>query len=71
MKLILKPNYNAYLVLEIRTYFLDNFGNQHRLYYRTGHEMNFMLTLLKLYKAGYYLKKILHMFQLKNFINIY
>ena len=57
MKLILKPNYNADLALEIRTYFLDNFGNQHRLYYRTGHEMNFMLTLLKLYKAGYYFEE--------------
>ena len=31
IKLILKPNYNADLELEIRTYFLDNFGNQHRL----------------------------------------
>ena len=56
MKLILKPNYNADLALEIRTYFLDNFGNQHRLYYRTGHEMNFLLTLI-LYKAGYYFEE--------------
>ena len=57
IKLILKPNYDADLALEIRTYFLDNFGNQHRLYYRTGHEMNFMFTLLKLYKAGYYFEE--------------
>jgi hypothetical protein len=54
IKLILKPNYDADLALEIRTYFLDSFGNQHRLDYGTGHEMNFMLTLLILYKAGYY-----------------
>ena len=42
---------------ELKTYFLDSFGNQFRLDYGTGHELNYLLFLLLLYKTKYYTKE--------------
>ena len=43
--------------LELKTYFLDSFGNQFRLDYGTGHELNYLLFLYILYKVDYYKKE--------------
>ena len=45
------------IIIELKTYFLDCFGNQFRLDYGTGHELNFFCVLLILYKSGVYSKK--------------
>ena len=42
------------LILEIKPYFMDSFGNPHRMDYGTGHELNFLCFLYVLYKAGLY-----------------
>ena len=42
------------LILEIKSYFLDSFGNPYRLDYGTGHELNYLCFLYVLYKAGLY-----------------
>ena len=42
------------LILEIKSYFLDSFGNPYRLDYGTGHELNYLCFLYILYKAGMY-----------------
>ena len=45
------------LVLELKTYFLDSFGNPFRLDYGTGHELNFFCCLLILYKSNMFTEK--------------
>ena len=45
------------IIIELKTYFLDSFGNQFRLDYGTGHELNFFCMLLILYKSGVYTNK--------------
>ena len=42
------------LILELRPYFMDSFGNPHRMDYGTGHELNYLCFLYVLYKAGLY-----------------
>ena len=42
------------LILEIKPYFMDSFGNPHRMDYGTGHELNYLCFLYVLYKAGLY-----------------
>ena len=55
---ILSPkNMPKNIIIELKTYFLDSFGNQFRLDYGTGHELNFFCMLLILYKSGVYTKK--------------
>ena len=49
---ILSPkNMPNNIIIELKTYFLDSFGNQFRLDYGTGHELNFFCFLLILYKS--------------------
>ena len=45
------------IIIELKTYFLDSFGNQFRLDYGTGHELNFFCMLLILYKSRVYTNK--------------
>ena len=55
---ILSPkNMPNNIIIELKTYFLDSFGNQFRLDYGTGHELNFFCMLLILYKSGVYTNK--------------
>ena len=55
---ILSPkNMPKNIIIELKTYFLDSFGNQFRLDYGTGHELNFFCMLLILYKSGVYTNK--------------
>jgi len=55
---ILSPkNMPKNIIIELKTYFLDCFGNQFRLDYGTGHELNFFCVLLILYKSKVYSKK--------------
>ena len=42
------------LVLELKSYFIDSFGNPSRMDYGTGHELNFLCFLYVLYKADLY-----------------
>ena len=42
------------LILEIKPYFMDSFGNPFRMDYGTGHELNYLCFLYVLYKAGLY-----------------
>ena len=42
------------LILEIRSYFMDSFGNPYRFDYGTGHELNYLCFLYILYKAERY-----------------
>ena len=42
------------LILEIKSYFMDSFGNPHRLDYGTGHELNYLCFLYVLFKGGMY-----------------
>ncbi len=42
------------LYLELKSYFLDSFGNPYRFDYGTGHELNYLCFLYILYKAGMY-----------------
>ena len=42
------------LILEIKSYFMDSFGNPYRFDYGTGHELNYLCFLFILYKAGMY-----------------
>ena len=42
------------LVLELKSYFIDSFGNPSRMDYGTGHELNFLCFLFVLYKADLY-----------------
>ena len=43
-------------LVEIMTYFGDSFGSNVRIDYGTGHEMNFAIILMALYKLGFYTK---------------
>ena len=55
---ILSPkNMPENIIIELKTYFLDSFGNQFRLDYGTGHELNFFCFLLILYKSRVYTEK--------------
>ena len=55
---ILSPkNMPKNIIIELKTYFLDSFGNQFRLDYGTGHELNFFCFLLILYKSRVYTEK--------------
>ena len=55
---ILSPkNIPNNIIIELKTYFLDSFGNQFRLDYGTGHELNFFCFLLILYKSGVFGEK--------------
>ena len=55
---ILSPkNMPKNIIIELKTYFLDSFGNQFRLDYGTGHELNFFCFLLILYKSKVYSEK--------------
>ena len=52
---ILKPDKTPKnLILEIKPYFMDSFGNPSRMDYGTGHELNYLCFLYVLYKAGLY-----------------
>ena len=42
------------LILELKSYFMDSFGNPYRFDYGTGHELNYLCFLFVLYKAGMY-----------------
>ena len=42
------------LILELKSYFMDSFGNPSRFDYGTGHELNYLCFLFVLYKAGMY-----------------
>ena len=42
------------LILEIKSYFMDSFGNPSRLDYGTGHELNYLCFLYVLYEGGMY-----------------
>ena len=42
------------LVIELKSYFMDSFGNPSRIDYGTGHELNYFCFLLILYRAGMY-----------------
>ena len=42
------------LILEIKSYFMDSFGNPYRFDYGTGHELNYLCFLFILFKAGMY-----------------
>ena len=42
------------LILELKSYFIDSFGNPSRMDYGTGHELNFLCFLYVLYKADLY-----------------
>ena len=42
------------LILELKPYFMDSFGNPSRMDYGTGHELNYLCFLYVLYKAGLY-----------------
>ena len=42
------------LILELKPYFMDSFGNPFRMDYGTGHELNYLCFLYVLYKAGLY-----------------
>ena len=42
------------LILELKTYFMDSFGNPYRFDYGTGHELNYLCFLYILYKVGMY-----------------
>ena len=42
------------LILELKPYFMDSFGNPSRMDYGTGHELNFLCFLYVLYKADLY-----------------
>jgi serine/threonine-protein phosphatase 2A activator len=39
---------------EVKTYLLESFGSYERLDYGTGHELNFIVTLLCLFKLKIY-----------------
>jgi serine/threonine-protein phosphatase 2A activator len=39
-------------VPEVKTYLLDAFGSYERIDYGTGHELNFVVTLLCMFKLG-------------------
>ena len=41
-------------VIELLPYYYDSFGNSTRIDFGTGHELNFVLFLLCLYKIGYF-----------------
>uniref|UniRef100_A0A0N5BHD9 Serine/threonine-protein phosphatase 2A activator n=1 Tax=Strongyloides papillosus TaxID=174720 RepID=A0A0N5BHD9_STREA len=45
-------------IIELKAYLLDSFGNATRIDYGTGHEANFLIFILCLYKLGYFLKDI-------------
>ena len=42
------------LILELKSYFMDSFGNPYRFDYGTGHELNYLCFLFVLFKAGMY-----------------
>ena len=42
------------LILELKSYFMDSFGNPYRFDYGTGHELNYLCFLYILYKAEMY-----------------
>ena len=42
------------LILELKPYFMDSFGNPSRMDYGTGHELSYLCFLYVLYKAGLY-----------------
>ena len=39
---------------EVKAYLTDSFGSYERIDYGTGHELNFVVTLLCLFKLGVY-----------------
>ena len=41
-------------VLEIKEYFLESFGNNERMDYGTGHELNFLIFIYCMCKIGVY-----------------
>ena len=42
------------LIIELKTYFMDSFGNPYRFDYGTGHELNYLCFLYILFKVGMY-----------------
>ncbi|OII74689.1 phosphotyrosyl phosphatase activator [Cryptosporidium ubiquitum] len=52
---ILKENSEKYLQ-EITNYFAESFGNRSRVDYGTGHELNFILFLMCIYRLGIFQK---------------
>ena len=47
-----KQSFNEESTNELRQYLEDSFGNRQRIDYGTGHELNFIIYLLGLYKLG-------------------
>jgi len=47
------PNFEK-AIPEIKAYFLDSFGSYERIDYGTGHELNFVVFLLCLFKLKIY-----------------
>jgi len=47
------PNFNRSFE-EIKVYLLDSFGSYERIDYGTGHELNFVVFLLCMFKMGVY-----------------
>ncbi|CUV04189.1 unnamed protein product [Cryptosporidium hominis] len=52
---ILKENSDEYLQ-EVKSYFVESFGNRSRVDYGTGHELNFILFLMCIHRLGAFQK---------------
>ena len=59
------PAEMAAAIPEVKAYLLDSFGSYERIDYGTGHELNFVVTLLCLYKLGIFKQE-----DLKGLVNI-
>ena len=53
LKMSSKPGFER-SIPEIKVYLLDSFGSYERIDYGTGHELNFVVFLLCLFKLGVY-----------------
>jgi len=53
--LVTEPYLKA--AIELKSYFINSFGNYERLEYGTAHELNFLMFLYLLYRINYYCKE--------------